>query len=128
MVVADLDQECPLPSGGLATVCCGCRPPSPHELDSWERQGSSPWFEDAVVFDGVFAVSMGNADFHHGGFGPISVYLGLLDMLTLEWFAVIGSLRRGGGKDDVATVLVWVHQHFVGGAGGIIWYIGPIGV
>ena len=97
-------------------------------MDSWERQGSSPWFEDAVVFDGVFAISVGNANFHHGGFLPISVYLGLLDMLTLEWFAVIDCLRRGGGKDDVATVLVWVHQHFVGGAGSSIRYIGAIAV
>ena len=81
-----------------------------------------------MVIDGIFAVSLGSADVHHDGFGPISVYLGLLDMLTLEWFAVIGSLRRGGGKDDVATVLVWVHQHFVGGAGSSIRYIGAIAV
>ena len=124
MVVADLFQACPLPSGGLATVCCGCRPPSPHELDSWERQGSSTWFEDAVVFDGIFAVSMGNADFHHGGFGPISVYLGLS---FLECSGVIGALRHVGEQGDVATVLLRVHQYSVGGTGGIIWYIGAIG-
>ena len=75
----------------------------------------------------VFSSYVGNADCFDGGAVPISVYLGLLDMSFLECSGVIGALRHVGEQGDVATVLLRVHQYFVGGTGGIIWYIGAIG-